>query len=181
MVIQNRYANVDVPANGVDRDTPRVQWTEDMEAEWQFHCGEQISLPRFRTHLPGDHIVSGYGYKSVTGDHIVSGFGYNSITDEYKVVRIHYDDYTLWKLDKPKGQVQVYTLGSGSRPDGGRSQIDIPSRGFLANGALRWLDEDWNIVKFDLEYEHFSLLPSAPSFRPEQPELYAAFEVLMQA
>lgn len=142
--------------------------------------------------------MSGYGYKSVTGDHIVSGFGYNSITDEYKVVRIHYDDYTLWKLDKPKGQVQVYTLGSGSRwrniaecpyslqrsntplrhvfvccrPDGGRSQIDIPSRGFLANGALRWLDEDWNIVKFDLEYEHFSLLPSAPSFRPGEKNFY---------
>ncbi|XP_026421264.1 F-box protein At3g07870-like [Papaver somniferum] len=152
--------------------------------------GEQITLPRFTLMVKNKNNVE---YKKTTylDGHLVSGFGYNTKTDEYKVVRIHY--FVSRRSELSKGQVQVYTLGSGS---GWRNKEDIsyslqryyrcptaclnrmrfsynhveeicsPWRGILADGALHWLDEEWNIVAFELAEEEFSLLPSPPCFRP---------------
>ncbi|XP_026450945.1 F-box protein At3g07870-like [Papaver somniferum] len=149
------------------------------------NLGEKISLPRFTITAENKYfVVSGFGYNSITDEYKVVRI----IGERY------YAGQSFCHLvDKPKkSQVQVYTLGSGSgwrnigeypyslqclfnisrlvpvccRPCGGKSEIPIPSRGILANGALHWLDSDWNIVAFDLEYEQFSLLPSPPCYRP---------------
>ncbi|KAI3911264.1 hypothetical protein MKW92_010570, partial [Papaver armeniacum] len=53
-----------------------------------------------------------------------------------------------------------------------KSEIYIPSRGILADGALHWLDEAWNVVSFDLADDRFSLLPSPPCFRPGEKKIY---------
>ncbi|XP_026419488.1 F-box protein At3g07870-like [Papaver somniferum] len=161
------------------------------------NIGEQITLPRFSVIARNKKNVE---FKKTTylDGIIVSGFGYNPVIDEYKVVRIYCADPRLRSVDQPKGQVQVYTLGSGSgwrnigecpyslqRFNSSRSVLDnceswsdnksaiyIPSRGILANGALHWLDEAWNVVSFDLADERFSLLPSPPCFRPGEKNFY---------
>ncbi|XP_026433800.1 F-box protein At3g07870-like [Papaver somniferum] len=118
--------------------------------------GEKITLPRFTLMAKNKNNVE---YKKTTylDGHLVSGFGYNTKTDEFKVVRIHY--FVSRRSELSKGQVQVYTLGSGK-------EICSPWRGILADGALHWLDEEWNIVAFELAEEEFSLLPSPTCFRP---------------
>ncbi|XP_026404878.1 F-box protein CPR1-like [Papaver somniferum] len=158
------------------------------------NTGEQISLPRFTAMSKNKNNVE---FKKTTylDGHIVSGFGYNSVTDEYKVVRIYYAESQ--SLDQPKGQVQVYTLGSGSGwrnvgecpysllrfdlsdhvraccvPYSNRSAIHIPTRGVLTNGALHWFDEDWNVAAFNLADEKFSMLPSPPCFCPGEKKFY---------
>lgn len=95
------------------------------------------------------------------GDYVVSGFGYHPSTNQYKVVRIYC--HAASKKKPFVGCVQVYTLGSG---EGWRNLEDITyelhpsvSNEILVNGALHWLDEDGQIVKFDLFDETFSVLP----------------------
>ncbi|XP_026397789.1 F-box protein At3g07870-like [Papaver somniferum] len=140
--------------------------------------GEQITLRKFLVMVTNKNNVVVKKTSYLDGE-IVSGFGYNSIADEYKIVRIYHAAGGL------NGQVQVYTLGSGS---GWRDigeipyllkrheiitlnhiltdshtdywEIYNPSRGILANGALHWFDQEWEIVAFDLAEEQFSLLPS---------------------
>ncbi|XP_026415951.1 F-box protein At3g07870-like [Papaver somniferum] len=115
--------------------------------------------------------------KQIKGVRIAHGFGYHPLTNEYKVVRICY----IGDLDKPsKGQVEVYTLGSGK---GWRhicetsynlcsySTYSGTPSGVLFNGALHWLhkgsDGIMEMLAFDLHRENFDVLPT-PESRFEQ-------------
>ncbi|XP_026433797.1 F-box protein At3g07870-like [Papaver somniferum] len=137
--------------------------------------GELVKLPRLTVMARNKNNVE---FKKTTylDGSIVSGFGYNPVTDEYKVVRIYYADPRR-SLDPPKGQVQRYkysrtVLASVELLSNKKTAIYIPSRGILANGALYWLDEAWNVVSFDLADERFSLLPSPPCFLPGEKNFY---------
>ncbi|OVA09216.1 F-box domain [Macleaya cordata] len=126
---------------------------------------EYVNLPRL------DNIsMRKYGWHS---QNMVCGFGYGPSSNEYKVVRIYFC------VDQPMGQVQVYTLGSGS---GWRNKGKIPwslstfnrrvfdppaSPGILANEALHWMDyKEGKIVAFDLADEEFYVVTQPPCFLP---------------
>ncbi|KAI3897830.1 hypothetical protein MKX03_021096 [Papaver bracteatum] len=103
----------------------------------------------------------------------VHGFGYHPLTNEYKVLRISYYGYGSINEPPYKGQVEVYTLGSGS---GWRSKGEIKYHvwpnihggSVCVNGALHWLQEgSEEIVAFDLADEKFYLLQAPPNGRQE--------------
>ncbi|OVA09217.1 F-box domain [Macleaya cordata] len=111
---------------------------------------------------------------------IMYGFGYHPSTNEYKVVRI----YFLQSQDT--GQVQVYTLGSGSGwrnrgevstySDQQWARLRLPSRGTLANGAIHWLlHKELKILAFDLADEEFHVVPSPPCCRPPGYSKHSSF------
>ncbi|XP_026440665.1 F-box protein At3g07870-like [Papaver somniferum] len=102
---------------------------------------------------------------------MVCGFGYHPSTNKYKIVNICYIQ------NQPLGRVKVYTLGSGSgwRDIAETSYSLRPTRdsfrgissyrspfGTLANGALHWIDKEYNIVSFDLAKENLYLLRTPP-------------------
>lgn len=104
--------------------------------------------------------------KSINGIHIVYGFGYHPFTNKYKVVRICYVGNQ--KNPSFKGQVEVYTLGSGS---GWRRAGEINyflwsncdysgvPEGVCVNGAIHWhRNESTDIVVFDFAEEEYHLL-----------------------
>ncbi|XP_026412241.1 F-box protein At3g07870-like [Papaver somniferum] len=110
--------------------------------------GEYVKLPK--------HTLSPQNYIGAFG------FGYiHSITTVYKVVRIYYEKFE----DYAVGEVQVYTIGSGSgwRTIGRTSYyLCFPQHvGIFANGALNWL-ENKNIVAFSLADEEFRLVQQVP-------------------
>ncbi|KAI3952869.1 hypothetical protein MKW98_005096 [Papaver atlanticum] len=126
--------------------------------------GEYVNIPRV---IKRDNIVD-------YSEFIVCGFGYHPSTNKYKIVKIHYTKTTHL------GQVEVYTVGSGSgwRETGTTSYSLRPSMGAfegmpdyrspfgtLANGALHWLNKEGKILSFDLAKENVYLLQSPPFVR----------------
>ncbi|OUZ99214.1 F-box domain [Macleaya cordata] len=123
--------------------------------------GEEVNLPTF---------INNNNNGRFHWIRMASGFGYLPSMNTYKVVRISYhSDLRFGKV----GQVEVYTLGSGS---GWRNKGEIsylllhdadPSLGVLVDGALHWLDyKKLKIVAFNLEDEEFFEVPSPPCFQP---------------
>ncbi|XP_026428326.1 F-box protein At3g07870-like [Papaver somniferum] len=113
-------------------------------------------ITRERINLPS--------YNAEKRSRIVSGFSYHASKDEYKVVRIIYHP----EEEPDIGYVQVYTVGDGN---GWRNKEEISyclwpsaSSGILMSGALVWIDENFNIVAFDLSNEVFCLLPQPPCY-----------------
>ncbi|KAI3915361.1 hypothetical protein MKX01_035620, partial [Papaver californicum] len=115
------------------------------------NTGEYVNLPEYTLREERCEFAFGFGYvHSVTND-------------QYKVVRIYYPD------DYDKGQVQVYTIGSGSgwRTIGETSYLlFMPSPlGTFVNGALHWIDDqNKKIVAFNLADEEFRLIQPPPCY-----------------
>ncbi|KAI3960920.1 hypothetical protein MKW98_019121 [Papaver atlanticum] len=109
--------------------------------------------------------------KSVDGVHVVHGFGYHPLTNKYKVVRIFY--VGNGKSPSFKGQVEVYTVGSGSGwRSAGETNYSLGSdyfanpTGVCVNGTLHWLSDKFrDIVAFDLVYEKFHLLRTTTAWK----------------
>ncbi|OUZ99215.1 F-box domain [Macleaya cordata] len=126
--------------------------------------GEEVNLPTF--------INNNNNNGRFHWIRMASGFGYLPSMNTYKVVRISYNsDLRFGKV----GQVEVYTLGSGSG-SGWRNKGEIsylllldadPSLGVLVDEALHWLDyKKFKIVAFNLVDEEFFEVPSPPCFQP---------------
>lgn len=90
---------------------------------------------------------------------LVSGFGYDSTANEYKVVRIAYSKTE--NNEQSIGQVQVYTLGSGSgwvNKETITHALVFSQPGAFLDGALHWLDKEGVVWGFSLESEKFHMV-----------------------
>ncbi|KAI3874050.1 hypothetical protein MKX03_016379 [Papaver bracteatum] len=127
------------------------------------NIGEYVNLPEYT--LREEDYLDAYG------------FGYVHSMDQYKVVRIYYPESDNYD----NGEVQVYTIGSGSAwRTIGKTSYQLWSQyslGTYVDGSLHWIDNK-KIIAFNLVNEEFRLIQPPPSYDPSHDCRYCLDMVL---